>query len=369
VKFGLNQASVVRILIFLAIGAVLGAFIMWWLPDLLIKKEGPPTYTALQTGGTSNVDIIAENRWRTAYRNEKGVDLKYDSTGSTKGLEKMIAGEYAIAFTHGPMPEDLRKQARDKGGDVVHIPVVLCAVVPVYNVKELNAKAPLKFNGEVLGDIFLGKIDRWNHPAIKNLNSEVADVLPETKIVVVHRSDSSGTTFIFTDYLVGVSPAWKEKLKTAQNVVEWAGVGVGKERNTGVANQVQATEGAIGYVDLLHALGAALKYGSVQNQKGTYVQAAAANMTIAAEALSNTDISDDLTFSLANKSGADAYPICGAIWAVCYQKQSDPKLVSEFLTWVIRDGQKFAATTAYAPLPQEIVRRAEDRLKLIKAGP
>jgi phosphate transport system substrate-binding protein len=364
-----------RVVLFAGVGMALAAFIFFWLPDLwikwFIKQDATPNYTVLKTGGTSNVDIILENRWRTAYRKGKSVDPQYESTGSTQGLKKMIDREYAIAFTHAPMPDDLRKQAREKGGDVVHIPVVLCAVVPLYNVKELNAKSPLKFTGEVLGDIFLGKITHWDDPAIKLLNDELKDVLPHTKIVVVHRADSSGTTFIFTDYLVGASKAWKEKHKTAQNVVAWGDVGVGKERNTGVTKHVQETEGAIGYVDLLHAIDAGLPYGAVQNAQGTtFVHATAANMTAAAKALSDTDISDDLTFTLTNRTGADAYPICSAIWAVCYQKQSadDQKLVSEFLTWVTHEGQQFAATTSYAPLPDEIVRRAEARLKLIKAG-
>lgn len=282
---------------------------------------------------------------------------------------------------------------------MLHIPVVLCAVVPLYNVKELNDKPPLKFSGEVLGDIYLGKITKWNDPAIKALNPELKDVLEkiDTKIVAVHRSDSSGTTFIFTDYLAGkrpASPAWKEQFKGPQSVVQWPPVGVGKERNTGVTQYVKETEGAIGYVDMLHAIDSYLPFGAVKNSEGKFISASgelrpwlerskaaknpegklnyteALNITAAAKALGNTDISEDLTFTLTNMPGKDSYPICSAIWAVCYQKQPGDRQqqVSEFLNWVLHDGQKFAAVTSYAPLPEEIVRRAEERMKLIQTG-
>jgi phosphate transport system substrate-binding protein len=318
----------------------------------------------LKTGGTSIAFIIIENRWRVAYRKETGVELDYESTGSTTGLKRMIDKKYAIAFTHAPMSEEQRKKARAAGGEVVHIPVVLCAVVPVYNLP-LKGKEPLKFNGEVLGDIFLGKIDTWNDPALQELNRGVE--LPKTKITVVHREDSSGTTLIFTDYLAGASSHWREAYGDKPRAeVEWK-TGVGKPRNEGVARHVEETEGAIGYVDLIHATGDDIPFGAVENREKAFVRASAESMTAAARGVT-ADLRDDLTFALTNKPGRDAYPICGAVWAVCYRDQpaADQKKVVDFLRWVTHDGQNFASKVSYAPLPDELVERVDAKITTIR---
>ena len=363
-----NHVFAVRIVILLVIGISLGLAV-YYSPALLSTVAPRPTYVPMRTGGTSNVDILMENCWRTAYRKETGIEITYDSAGSTKGINEMIDKELITDFTHAPMTEEQRTKASAKGGDVIHIPVALCAVVPVYNVKELKGKPPLKFTGDVLAGIFMGDIERWNDPALKKLNEGVD--LPDTKITVVHREESSGTTFIFTDYLSGASPAWAKKIGSPTNTVAWP-VGVSKSRNKGVTTGVQDTEGAIGDVDLVHAQAGRLAYGAVQNKDHTaFLHADGANMTAAARALVG-DIPDDLTFKLTNQPGADAYPICGAIWAVCYQQQSvsDQKMLRNFLNWLTHDGQKLAAkTTAYAPLPDEVIQRTDERLKLIKAAP
>jgi phosphate ABC transporter phosphate-binding protein len=366
VETTVKQTSPVRIAILIAVGIVL-CVAAYFSPALFPTVSRQAT-VPLKTGGTSNVDIIMENRWRTAYRKEKGIEIAYDSVGSTKGMEQMIDKQFVTAFTHVPMTEDQRNKARAKGGEVLHIPVVLCAVVPVYNLKELKGKPPLRFTGDVLAGIFMGEIDRWNDLALRKLNEGVE--LPDTKITVVHREDSSGTTFIFADYLHGASPAWAQKFGPPANTVAWP-VGVGKSRNMGVKWHVLDTEGAIGYVDLVHAEAALLSYGAVQNKDHTaFLHADAANMTAAAKVLLG-NIAEDLTFKLTNQPGADAYPICGAIWAVCYQQQpaADQKMVTELLHWLTHDGQKYAATTAYAPLPEGLIERADQRLKLIKAIP
>src|SRR5262249_49768401 len=157
-------------------------------PQFFIPAENVPDYPRLQMGGTSTVFVIVENRWKGMYRDEKKVQISYESTGSTTGVNKLLDGTYAIAFTHGPLSAEQRKKAQEKGGDVVHIPVLLCGVAPVYNVKELKGKPPLRLTGELLADIFLGKVKEWNDPALKAVNPGVE--LPATPITVVHREDS-----------------------------------------------------------------------------------------------------------------------------------------------------------------------------------
>jgi phosphate transport system substrate-binding protein len=349
------------------------AGLVYYSPAYFIKEEAPPSVVHLKTGGTSVVYIIMANRWRNPYRNEKSVEVDYDSIGSTQGISRMIDKQYALGFTHAPLTEDQKKKAQSQGGEVLQIPVIICAVVPIYNVKELKDKPPVKFTGDVLADIFRGKIDKWNDPALKKINEGVD--LPDTKITVVHRKDSSGTTLLFTDYLQGASETWKKEMGPASEEVKWP-VGIGMARNEGVAAYVRQTEGALGYVDLLHALigdglGTQIPYGAVQNKdKSAFLHADPENMTATAKALTAA-IPEDLTFQLTNKPGKDAYPICGAIWAVCYQNQpaANRQLVQDFVHWITHEGQKFAKTTSYAPLPEEMVERVEKKLQSIKSAP
>ena len=369
----MSRSTILRISIVLVIGGVLGVLI-YFSPAYFSAKDETPKYVKLNTGGTSVVHAIVENRWKTAYRKLKNIDVVYESTGSTLGVKQMIDKKFSIGFVHAAMTADQKKDAQGKGGDVVHIPIVLCAVAPVYNVKELKGKPPLKFTSEVLAKIYLGDITTWNDPSLQKLNEGVP--LPDTKITVVHREDSSGTTFIFTDYLAGASEtwpketkdAWQQKIGAAKNEIKWP-VGVAKPRNEGVAYFVHDTEGAIGYVDLVHAIGYHLDYAAVQNTDQTaFIHATPENMTAAAKEL-GADIPEDLTFKLTNKPGKDSYPICGAIWAILYQNQpaSGQPMVVEFLDWVLHDGQEFANPTSYAPLPAELVTRAEQKLKAIKS--
>jgi phosphate ABC transporter phosphate-binding protein len=363
----MRRSIISRVTILLLVGVGLGVLV-YFAPAVLVKKDSPPSYDRLIMGGTSVAHIIMENRWKTAYRKEKTIEIDYESCGTTQGLTKLIDKKYAICCAHAPMTDEQKKQARDKGGEVIHVPVVLCAVVPVYNLKELNDKEPLQLSGEVLADIFLGKISRWDDPALQKLNPDTK--LPDTKITVVHRSDPSGTTLIFTEYLAEVSAAWKKQMGGAESAVKWP-VGVGLPRNTGVADHVTKTEGAIGYVDMVHAVAEDLPHAALQNKdKTAFVKARAESMTAAAEALS-ADLLADATFPLTNMPGNDSYPICGVIWAVCYQSQAADrqKKIVDFLRWVIHDGQPFAERTAYAPLPKKFVERAELTLKSIKTVP
>ena len=367
----MKQKSLIPIVLILLLVLVGGGFsaLMYFSPGFFVHGDNPPSPIHLKTGGTATVFLILENRWRTAYLHDKGVALDYESTGSTKGLTKMINKDLAVAFSHAPMTEELKDQARTKGGEVVHVPVVLCAVVPVYNLKDLPKDKPLKFSGEVLGRIFRGKIDKWNDPALQELQDEGVK-LPDEKIHVVHREDSSGTTFIFTEYLVGASSTWKEKFDKPSSEVPWE-VGEGEQRNEGVALSVQQTEGAIGYVDLVHAWNCDLPYGKVQNEEKTaYLRADAENMTTAAQAV-GADVGDDQKVKLTNQPGKDSYPITGVVWAVCYKIQpaANQKTVVDFLHWATHEGQQFAKNMAYAPLPPGFVERADKKLESITASP
>jgi phosphate ABC transporter phosphate-binding protein len=328
----------------------------------------------LQTGGTSVAAFLMENRWGGLYCAKNGVQVDYDSTGSSLGIERMINGQYAVAFTHAALTDKQKKAAEEKAGAVLHIPVVICAVVPIYNLKELNDKPPLNFTGDVLADIFLGKINLWNDPALQKINEGVK--LPSTPITVVHRQDSSGTTFIFTDYLSRVSEPWRNDVGPPKNKVKWP-VGVGKERNPEVADHIFRTEGTIGYVDRLFAgygrfaEHPGLPHGAVRNADDTaYVQAEPKNMTAALEA-QLTAVPDDLTFRLTNQTGKDAYPICGCVWAVCYQRQpaSRHKQVTDFLHWITHDGQDYANDMAYARLPEQLVRHVDEKVSSITVTP
>lgn len=362
VEKGLNGISMHRILLLVGIGAALG-LVVYCAPAFMVKEAPKVPAIHLHTGGTSTADLIIGNSWRTAYRMQKGIEVDYKSTGSTKGFDEMVNGDYPIVFVHAPITEEQKKKAQGKGGEIIQVPVVLCSVVPIYNLKELKKKPPLKFTGDVLADIFLGKITRWNHPDLKAINEGVD--LPDTKITVVHREDSSGTTFLFTDYLAGTSPVWKEKMGNASSQVKWP-VGVGMPRSFNVAHHVKVTEGAIGYADLVYSYFGDIQYGAVQNKdKTTLIHAKPENMTAAAKAQVSA-IKEDLSFDLTNKPGKDSYPITGAIWAVCYQKQpaATRTEVHAFLSWITHEGQKLTSAL-FAPLPEEYIPRVEEKLKLL----
>jgi phosphate transport system substrate-binding protein len=352
--------------IIILIGAALCAAV-YYSPAYFMPAE-PKDLPAgrLQVGGTSAAQFLMDNHWGSAYRKTKNVQVAYESTGSTQGVDRMIEGQFSVGFTHAPLTDEQRQAAEKKGGPVLHIPVVICSVIPIYNLKMLKDSPPLKLTGELLADIFLGKITRWNDPALRQLNEGVE--LPDMSIAVVHRADSSGTTFVFTDYLNRVSEAWRKQVGAAGNKINWP-VGEGKDRNYGVAAQVYLTDGAIGYVDGLFAGYGDLKHAAVRNADGdNFVHADHANMTAALQGPLGTS-SDDLTFSLTNRPGRNAYPICGCVWAVCFQRQPSARKTSvqEFLTWLVHDGQKFPRGAAFAPLPESVVKRAEQKIATITA--
>jgi phosphate ABC transporter phosphate-binding protein len=312
----------------------------------------------LNAGGATFVFPMM-SKWADEYKKSKGVEVNYQSIGSGGGIQQMTAQTLDFGCSEGPMNEEQLKKAKETNGDVVHIPLVMGAVVPAYNV---DVKEPLKFSGPVLAEIFLGKIKKWNDKALQDLNPGID--LPALDIAVVHRSDGSGTTYIFVDYLSKVSPAWKDKVGVGTSV-SWK-VGVGQKGNEAVAKYTADTPGAIGYIELIYALQKNIKYGVVKNKEGEFVKASLESVTAAAgNALK--EIPEDLRYSITDAAGKDSYPISGTTWAVVYVKQPSDKtkLIVDFLRWVTHEGQDLTANLHYARLPKGLVERLEKKLDLI----
>ena len=244
-------------------------------------------------------------------------------------------------------------------GKLLHIPTVAGADVVTYN---LDGNPTLKLDAETIADIFLGKIKRWNDPKLVALNPGVN--LADKEIVVVHRSDGSGTTYIFTDYLSKVSPDWKSKVGTNTSV-NWP-TGIGSKGNEGVSGQVKQTPGAIGYVELIYARQNKMPYADVKNAEGNFVKASLESVTAA---IATAQIPDDFRFSMTNAPGKDSYPIAGATWLLVYQQQKDAakgKKLVEFLKWAETKGEQMAKDLDYAPLPQNLEERVLQRIDEIK---
>ena len=311
------------------------------------------------TGSGSSFVAPMMKKWSSDYRKARSVDLDYTSAGSGTGVTQMIEKRTDFGCTDAPMNAEQLDKARQAGGDVIHVPLVMGGVVPIYNLPDIEH---IRFTGPILADIFLGKITKWNDPALAKINEGVK--LPDLPITVAHRSDTSGTSYIFTDYLTKVSPEWKEKVGTSTEP-KWP-VGAGGQKNPGVALLVADTKGAIGYVELIYALeDPKLKRGLVQNRAGEFVEASLESVTAAAAGLK--DVPEDLRFSMTNADGKDSYPISGTVWMVLYVKQ-DKKAseLKELIHWLTHDGQELAKGLHYARLPKEMVDRVDKKLELVK---
>lgn len=292
-------------------------------------------------------------KWFDAYaRIDPSVRFNYQGIGSGGGQKQILAQTVDFGASDGPMSDANLAKAHST---LWHIPTVAGAVVVTYN---LPGSPKLKLDGPTVADIFLGKVTRWNDPAITAQNPGVD--LPGEDILVVHRSDGSGTSYIFTDYLSSVSSEWKERVGKDTSV-KWP-TGLGGKGNPGVAGQVKQSPGSIGYVELAYAIENRLPYADMKNSSGNYIAPTIASVTAA---LATADIPDDFRFSMVNPPGADAYPIAGATWLLVYAHQNDAvkgrKLV-EFLRWAFTDGEKMAADLRYAPLPANVERRVLQRV-------
>src|SRR6266436_174460 len=297
------------------------------------------------------------SKWFDEYAKvDPSVRFNYQSIGSGGGQKQILAQTVDFGASDGPMSDENLSKAP---GKILHIPTVAGAVAISYN---LDGNPALKLDGETIADIFLGKIKNWNDPKIAASNPGTK--LPDKEIVVVHRSDGSGTTFIFTDYLSKVSAEWKQKVGNNTSV-NWP-TGIGGKGNEGVSGQVKQTPGALGYVELIYAVQNKMPYADVKNAAGEFVKPTLESVTAA---LAMADIPDDFRFSMTNATGKEAYPICGATWLLVYQQQKDAakgKKLVEFLKWAAKDGEKMAKDLDYAPLPDNVQERVLKRINEIK---
>ncbi len=302
------------------------------------------------------------SKWFSEYNKlHSEIRINYQSQGSGAGIQQLTKQTVFFGATDGPMTPE---QMQAAPGPVLHFPTVLGAVVPVYNIPNVNAE--LKFTGVLLADIFLGKVTKWNDPAIAKLNAGVA--LPATDITVAHRADGSGTTYIWVDYLSKVSPEWKSKVGVATSV-KWP-AGVGGRGNEGVASLVTQTPGAIGYVELIFALQNNIRYGAVQNMAGEFMKASVPSVSAAAAAAAK-QMPADFRVSITNAPGAGVYPISSFTWILMYQNPKDKgqaRVMVDFMKWALTDGQKFAADLGYAPLPDVVVTLEMAALGKIKTS-
>ncbi len=294
------------------------------------------------------------SKWFDDYHKKfPNLAFNYQSIGSGGGIKQITEGTVDFGASDGPMNDMQIKEFHDKHGfAILHFPTVMGADVPVYNVAGVDTA--LNFTPEALAGIFLGKITKWNDPELAKANPGAK--LPAADIVVVHRSDGSGTTYIWTDYLSKVSKEWEMKAGRGTSV-NWP-VGLGGKGNEGVSGQVQQTPNSIGYVELIYAVQNKMKTGKVKNAAGNWVQASLAGVTAAAA--SSKEMPDDFRVSITNAPGKDAYPISSFTWLLIPEKIADPtkkKAIKDFLTWMLADGQKLTEALAYAPLPKVVVAK------------
>jgi phosphate transport system substrate-binding protein len=315
------------------------------------------------TGAGSSFVNPLMSKWSKEYSTlHPDVKINYQSIGSGGGRQQFVAKTVAFGATDAPMTDEQLGQAGG-AGNVVHIPVTQGSVVITYNLAGVSKQ--LRFSPDTIAAIYLGTLKMWNDPKIAADNP--GTTLPSRPILVVHRSDGSGTTDIFTDYLSKVSPEWQSKVGRGTSV-QWP-IGIGGQGNEGVANQVRNTAGGVGYVELAYARQNKMAYGSVKNHSANYVDPEPKNVTNAAASM--TTIPADLRFSITDQSGPQAYPIAGTTWILLFKTQPDAaqgKLVTSFLDWAIHDGQKYANELDYAALSPNLVQRADTALRSVTCG-
>jgi phosphate transport system substrate-binding protein len=289
------------------------------------------------------------SKWFNEYHKKfPQIQINYQSIGSGGGIRQVIEGTVDFGATDGPMTDEQNAQAKTK---ILHFPTVLGAVVPAYNIPGVTQE--INFTPEALAGIFLGKITKWNDPELKKANGALN--LPDKNIVVIHRSDGSGTTYVWVDYLSKVSPAWKSKVGVNTSV-NWP-IGLGGKGNEGVAGLIQQTPNSIGYVELIYAIQNKMGYGKVRNSEGSFVKADLASVTMAASSTAKA-MPADFRVSITNAAGKDVYPISSFTWLLIpskIQDQAKKKALKDFLQWMLTDGQNMVEALSYAKLPKEVV--------------
>jgi len=299
------------------------------------------------------------SKWFSEYHKlHSDIEINYQSIGSGGGIRQVLAGTVDFGASDGPMTDEQLGQSKTK---ILHVPTVLGAVVPAYNVPGVTGE--VKFTPDVISGIFLGKITNWNDKAIAAANPGVK--FPDQSIIVVHRSDGSGTTYIFTDYLSKVSSDWQTGVGKGTSV-KWP-VGLGGKGNEGVAGVIRQMQGAIGYVELIYAVQNNIPYGDVKNASGSFVKASLESVTAAAASVKTMPA--DFRVSITNPPGKDAYPIASFTWLLIPAQAKEPakgKIIQDFLAWMLEDGQKMTAALTYAPLPINVVEKVRAEVKQVR---
>jgi phosphate transport system substrate-binding protein len=298
------------------------------------------------------------SKWFSEYNKlHSDVQINYQSIGSGGGIRQVLNGTVDFGASDGPMTDEQLKQSKTK---ILHIPTVMGAVVPAYNVPGVTGE--IKFTPEALAGIFLGKIQKWNDAAIAGANPGVK--FPDQPIIVIYRSDGSGTTFIFTDYLSKISQDWAGSVGKGTSV-KWQ-IGMGGKGNEGVAGQVRQLQGSIGYVELIYAVENKITYGSVKNAAGNFIKASLDGVTEAAA--SAPAMPADFRVSITNAPGKNAYPISSFTWLLIPEQSKDAKngkILSDFLNWMVTDGQKMTSQLSYAPLPASVSEKVKAAIKQV----
>ena len=318
-----------------------------------------PAETINAAGATFPAGIY--QKWFQEYHKlHSDVTVNYQSIGSGGGINQLTQGTVDFGASDMPMTdEQLGKITKYK---VLHFPTVLGGLVPVYNIEAVNAE--LKFTGEVLADIYLGKITKWSDAALKKDNPGVK--FPDEEIIVVHRSDASGTSFVWTDYLSKVSPEWKSKVG-ASTAVNWP-KGLGGKGNEGVAGTVKQTPNSIGYVELIYAVQNKIAYGSVRNAAGVFLKADFNSVSEAAAGAAK-NMPDDFRVSITNAPGKGSYPISSFTWLLMpakFDNATKRTAISGFLKWMLTDGQNYCKDLGFAPLPKPVVAKEDKQIAMIK---
>jgi phosphate transport system substrate-binding protein len=299
------------------------------------------------------------SKWFSEYHKvHSDVQVNYQPIGSGGGIRQLTAGTVDFGASDMPMTD---KQLQEAKAKILNIPTVLGAVVPAYNITGVTGE--VKFTPVILVEIFLGRISNWNDPAISKVNPDLK--FPNQEIIVVHRSDGSGTTFIWTDYLSKVSPEWKSRVGSDTSV-KWP-LGMGGKGNEGVAGYIRQLPGSIGYVELIYAVQNKIAYGSVQNSAGVFLKASLEGVTAAAA--SAPKMPADFRVSITNAPGKDAYPISSFTWLLIPAQSKDAakgKILADFLSWMVTDGQKMTSALAYAPLPDNVAAKVKEAIKQVK---
>jgi phosphate transport system substrate-binding protein len=319
-------------------------------------QPAPPSDQILITGAGATFPYPIYSKWFDQYhRLFPQININYQSIGSGGGIRQVMEGTVDFGASDGPMTDDQLKEAKTK---ILHFPTVLGAVVPAYNIPGVTQE--INFTPEALAGIFLGKITKWNDPELKKANETLN--LPDKNIVVVHRSDGSGTTYVWVDYLSKISPEWKSKVGVNTSV-NWP-VGLGGKGNESVAGLIKQTPNSLGYVELIYAIQNKMPYGKVRNGAGIFVKADLASVSAAASGAAKS-MPTDFRVSITNGPGQDAYPISSFTWLLIpskIQDQTKKKVIKDFLQWMLTDGQNMVEALSYAKLPKEVVAMEEKAL-------